>query len=264
MHKMENSGLYDIGAMRLDYIWSGPPPSSEKPTIVLLHDGLGCAAMWRDFPDSLAQRTGLGVMAYSRAGYGKSSPCSLPRGPTTMHKEEGIDILPKVLDAANIEQAILVGHSDGGSISLIHAGVEKTPRIKAVVTLAAHVFNEDICVSKASEICWEFKNRKLRESLKKYHGDNVDCAFWGWNDLWLHEDFADWNIEEYLADITVPVLTIQGADDQYGTKSQVDAIVSQVSGAVEPLMIPDCNHVIHVEKPQIAIEAIGKFVESLG
>ena len=179
--------------------------------------------MWRDFPQILSNRTGLSSFVYSRQGYGKSDPVPLPRNLDFMHAE-GLDVLPNILDVEGINRAILVGHSDGASIALINAGGVQDPRVEAVVVLAAHVFNEYITTQSIEEAKIAFETTNLRDKLARYHGTNVDCAFWGWNDVWLNPEFKAWNIENYLSGIGVPALVIQGKDDQYGTNAQLDAI----------------------------------------
>jgi pimeloyl-ACP methyl ester carboxylesterase len=255
-----NRGYLDLPAMRLEF--RRIPALRPGVTLVLLHEGLGCVALWGDFPDRLAAATGLGVFAYSREGYGRSSPVALPRPVAYMHRE-GLDVLPLVLAEAGIARAILVGHSDGGSIALIHAGSGAADRIVGVATLAAHVFNEDLSVASIRAAGEAWRTTDLRERLKRHHGDNVDGAFVGWNEVWLDPEFRHWNIEEYLPRIRVPVLAIQGADDQYGTEAQVDAIVRQAGAGGEKLMLPDCRHSPHRERPEETLAALKCFVDRL-
>ncbi len=235
---------------------------ADLPTLVLLHEGLGCVSMWRDFPDRLAQATGAPVFLYSRAGYGKSSPVPPPRPATYMHRE-ALDVLPRVLDAANIGRAVLVGHSDGGSIALIYAGGVRKNKAHGIVTLAAHVFNEKVCVDSIAAAGESYRTTDLRERLLRHHGDNVDDAFWGWNRVWLSPEFWRWNIEEYLPQIKVPVLAIQGWDDEYGTERQVDTIVAKVSGRAAKLMLDRCKHSPHKDQPEATLDAVSRFVETL-
>ncbi len=246
---------------QLECQWIGVETSAE-PVLVFLHEGLGCIDLWRDFPGRLCDELEMRGFIYSRAGYGGSDLCELPRPVSFMH-HEGQVVLSQVLDAAGIDKAILIGHSDGGSISLIHAGNDKTDRICAVITLAAHVFNEDICVEsiKAAKVAYE--EGDLRARLKKYHGENVDNAFRGWNDVWLHRDFRKWNIEGFLPDINVPVLVVQGINDPYGTQAQIEAIVTGVGSGVEKHIIPDCGHSPHLEQGQITREIIASFIDGL-
>jgi len=259
MDAMNN--LLNIGTEQLEYRWAGDP-EAKGPVLIFLHEGLGCVAMWKDFPDRLAAMTGKRVFIYSRSCYGASSVARYPRKLSFMHTE-GLEILPKVLDAAGIDEAILVGHSDGGSISLINAGGTKDPRVKALVLEAAHVFVEDLSVQGIVAAKANYETGKLREGLARYHGDNVDNAFWGWNDSWLDPDFLAWNIEEFLPGVAVPTLVIQGEDDAYGTLKQVDAIVAQVSGPVEKFVIPNCGHSPHSEMPDEVLDAMAAFINGL-
>ncbi len=175
-----------------------------------------------------------------------------------MHRE-ALDVLPEVLDQLRIDNPVLIGHSDGASIALIHAGAGRRP-VRGVVAMAPHVFVEDITVKSIAEAGETFRNTDLPERLGRYH-DDVVSTFRGWNDIWLHPDFRRWNIEEYLPGVTVPVLLIQGEDDQYGTVAQVEAIARQVSGPVETVMLPDCAHSPHQSVQKDAtIAAIVQFV----
>jgi pimeloyl-ACP methyl ester carboxylesterase len=247
----------DAGGHRLEYerIEVG---AGARPTVVLLHEGLGSVAMWRDFPGRLAHATGCDAIVYSRYGYGKSDPLTEPREVRYMH-DEALFVLPELLDKLAIERPILIGHSDGGSIALIHAGARTRPPA-GVVTLAAHVLVEDISVASIAEakIAYETKG-KFRTKLARYHAD-VDSAFWGWNRIWLHPDFRSWNIEEYLSGVGCPVLAIQGNDDEYGTMEQMRRIGAQVPD-VELLALEDCRHSPHRDQPQAVLDAITRFVD---
>lgn len=250
-----------VDDVALDCAWHGPAYPNGAD-LVLLHEGLGCVELWRDVPEALADMTGRRVFVYSRQGYGASDPCAVPRPVDFMHTE-GLEVLPDVLVAAGIDRCVLVGHSDGGSIALINAGGVKDPRVEGVVTIAAHVFNEEICVASIREAKAAFETTDLREKLRRYHGNNVDCAFWGWNDVWLDPDFWQWNIEEFLSGIHVPVLAMQGTDDEYGTEAQVDAIVNGVSGPAEKKMIVGAKHSPHLQAKDDTLAAIAAFVEAL-
>ncbi len=250
-----------VNDVSLEAIWIGMA-DSQKPVLVFLHEGLGCVALWRDFPEKLCDSLGLRGLVFSRQGYGASDPIPLPRPVRFMHYE-GLIVLPKILDAAGIDQAILVGHSDGGSISLINAGGARDSRVKAVITLAAHVFNEDITVQRIAEAKTAYESTNLRKRLAKYHGDNVDCAFWGWNGVWLDPDFRDWNIEEFLPGISIPALILQGADDQYGTSAQVEAIKRGIGTPAQTRLIPNCKHSPHLEQPDVTLMLIKDFVKNL-
>ena len=244
-----------VGEHRLEAAWWGPPPE-EAPTLVLLHEGLGCVAMWRDFPARLATATGCGVLVYSRLGYGRSDPCPLPRPLTYMH-DEALQVLPAVLAVTRVRQALLVGHSDGGSIALVHAGGAATTVLRGVVTFAAHVFCEALSVRSIDAARHAYEEGDLRKRLARYHGANVDCAFWGWNRAWLDPAFMEWNLEGYLPGIRVPVLAIQGLDDEYGTAAQVEAIVAGCGA--EPLFLEDCGHSPQRDREAATLEAVAGF-----
>lgn len=237
---------------RLEVAWHGPGPA-EAPTLVLLHEGLGCVAAWRDWPAALAAASGLGVLVYSRRGYGGSERRPPPWPLTYMH-EEAQDMLPALLDAAGVQQAVLVGHSDGGSIALVHAS-GAGPRIRGVVTLAAHVFCEDVSVAAIAAAGEAYRAGDLRARLMKYHR-HVDDAFRGWNLAWLDPRFRAWNLEEFLPGITAPVCVIQGDADAYGTLAQVEAIVAGVRGPCSRLMLPGCGHAPWRERPEETTAAV--------
>lgn len=248
---------------RLECAWfgnDGPVATSDKPVLVFLHEGLGCVEMWRDVPERLSRLTGLPALAYSRAGYGRSDGCDWPRS-IDYHAVEAFDVLPAVLDAAGIGRAVPIGHSDGGTIALQAAG--RDPRIVGVITMAAHVFNEEVTIQGIREARRAWEATDLRAKLRRYHGDNVDAAFHGWNDTWLTEAFRDWNVEADLPAVTCPVLVAQGADDHYGTEAQVRAIAAGVSGPARELVLPDCGHSPHLEAPEVLFPEIAAFVAEL-
>lgn len=234
-------------------------PVDGAPAIVFLHEGLGSVAMWRDFPQRIADATGCEAIVYSRAGYGRSDPATLPRTVRYMH-DEGLDVLPELLAALEIDRPILFGHSDGGSIALICAGGTATP-LSGLILMAPHVLVEDISVSSIAQAQVAWVNTDLPARLGKYHAD-VNAAFRGWNDIWLHPDFRAWNIEEYLGAIRCPVLAIQGEDDEYGTMAQIERIAAQVAD-VDQVRLADCRHSPHKDQPEAVIEAVGAFVSRL-
>ena len=252
------SGYLAVAGVKLEYERIAATRSG-LPTLVFLHEGLGCVALWKGFPAQVAEKTGCEALAYSRKGYGQSDPVEVPRPLTYMH-DEGLAVLPGVLDAAELEEVVLVGHSDGGSIALINAGAAPDPRVTALALLAPHVFNEEICVESIRDARVAYETTDLRARLKRAHGDNVDGAFWGWNRAWLDPKFMQWNIEEYLPGIDVPVLMIQGEDDQYGSPRQLDAIERQVNGPVERHVLPACAHSPHRDQPEATLGAIADFV----
>ncbi len=254
-------GRLALGADRLEYRWVGPGPG-DAPTIVFLHEGLGCIALWRDFADRLTLASGWGGFLYSRAGFGGSSARALPV-PLDYHHRDALDVLPRVLDAVGIGRCVLFGHSDGGTLALIYAGTVRDPRIAGLITVAAHVFNEDVTIVGIEAAKEAFRTTDLREKLRRHHGANVDGAFRGWCDVWLDPGFRAWNVEHALAGIGVPVLVVQGADDQYGTAAQVDAIARGVAGPAERLILADCGHSPHLEAPDALLRASLAFLKGL-
>jgi len=258
--RLTQSRTVQIDGDLLECQWQAPGGSA--PTLVFLHEGLGCVQMWRDFPYQLAAQTGLGMLNYSRSGYGGSSPAVLPRQADYMH-HEAIVVLPQVLEAFDIQSAVVVGHSDGGSIAIIHAGSETASQIKGLILLAPHVFVEPLSIESIAQAAKLYRTTDLPDKLSRYHGPSVDNTFWGWNDIWLHEDFRNWNIESYLPDINVPVLLLQGAQDQYGTLAQLKAIESQVSGLSESHLIQDCGHAPHRDQSKAVLKLCGRFIDML-
>lgn len=245
---------------RLEYVWSGPPPE-KSPTLVFLHEGLGSVSTWRDFPARVAQATGCGALVYSRAGYGNSDPITRPRPTNFMHRE-ALSTLPAVLDSAGVRDAIFVGHSDGGSIALIYAGGVSDSRLRGLILEAPHVFVEDLSVESIRLATEQYESGQLKEALMRHHGRNVECAFRGWSEVWLDPLFRKWNIEEYLPGITVPVLLIQGEQDEYGTLLQVEAIKKGCKGTVETLILQHCGHSPHRDQPERTFEAVTSFVRN--
>lgn len=251
-----HAGILSIDGQPHECRWVAPQhPDAGGPTLVFLHEGLGCTALWRDFPDAVAQATGLGALIYTRRGYGGSAPIPLPRPVDYMHTE-ALDILDKVLDAAGLGEVVLIGHSDGASIALIHAGGSpRRARVRGVVAMAPHTFVEDICLEGIRETRKVWETTDLRARLERWHGANVDCAFRGWNDTWLTPAFRAWSIEEFLPRITVPVAVIQGEQDEYATDAQVTRIAEAVAGPCRPLLLPDCRHSPHKDQREATLAA---------
>jgi len=226
------------------------------PTIVLLHEGLGSVSMWRDFPRRVAEVTGHEVLVYSRHGYGRSAPLTAPRPVRFMH-DEALVVLPALLDTLEIRRPILLGHSDGGSIAIIHAGGSGR-EVAGLVLLAPHVMVEEISVASIAAARVAYAQGDLRARLARHH-DDVEGAFRGWNEVWLRPDFRAWTIEEYLPRVTCPVLAIQGEDDEYGTMEQVERIAHAVPGA-KVLKLARCGHSPHRDRAEKVLEAIRGFV----
>jgi pimeloyl-ACP methyl ester carboxylesterase len=250
----------EAGGADLEAVCFGPSPS-DAPTIVMLHEGLGCVGLWRDFPERLAKATGYGVFAYSRRGYGASEPCALPR-PLDYMTREAVATLPDVLNRIGLRRGILLGHSDGASIAAIHAGSIQDHRIRGLVLMAPHFFTEPAGLASIAEAKAAYETGDLRARLAHYHRD-VDNAFRGWNDAWLDPDFARWNIEDVIAYIRVPVLAIQGRDDQYGTAAQIEALEEQLYSPVETVFLADCRHSPFLDQPERTLAAISDFVARL-
>ena len=229
-------------------------PGSE-PALVFLHEGLGSVALWRDFPERLADATGRRALVYSRAGHGFSDIPDEPRTPSFMH-EEALDVLPGLLEALGISRPVLVGHSDGGSIALIHASAHP---VSGLVLLAPHVFVEDVSVASIADARETFETTDLGERMGRYHRD-PERTFRLWNDIWLAPEFRAWNIEDVLAGVTAPTLLIQGEHDQYGTLAQIDAIERGVSGPVTRTVL-DCRHAPHLEAPEETLAAAVGFLD---
>lgn len=230
--------------------------NSGVAELVFLHEGLGSVSLWKDFPARVGEVTRCPVTVYSRYGSGSSELLAEPRRVTYMH-DEAVHTLPDLLAQLQIQNPILIGHSDGGSIALIYAGAHN--HVRGLVLLAPHVFVEDLGVASIAEAKVKFETTDLAEKLGRHHRDAAR-TFWGWNDIWLHPEFRHWNIEEYLPRITCPILCIQGLDDEYGTMAQVQAIARRASGPVEVLALEDCGHSAHRDRAEAVLGAISKFV----
>ena len=234
--------------------------AADRPTLILLHEGLGSVALWRDFPGKLAQATGAPLVVYSRRGYGQSEALAAPRMPRYMH-DEALVVLPELRRALALEDVVLVGHSDGASIALIHAGSGLWP-VRALILEAPHVFVEDVSVASIAAAREAYATTDLRQRLQRYHAD-VDSAFRGWNDAWLDPAFRDWNIEAYLPGVFCPVLAIQGANDEYGTLAQIAAIEHGVKGRFEKLVLAGCKHSPHRDLEEVVLQAMAGFVATV-
>jgi pimeloyl-ACP methyl ester carboxylesterase len=257
MAKLEDSGFLSVNDQRLEYRMIGPRPG-EAPTLVLLHEGLGCVGLWGDFPDRLQQATGCGVFVYSRAGYGQSSPVTLPRPLSYMH-DEARQTLPALLAAIGFRDGLLVGHSDGASIATIYAGSHQDHRLRGLVLIAPHFFTEDISIASIAEAKRAYETGDLRAKLSRWHRD-VDNAFYGWNGAWLDPGFRKWDITEELAYIRVPILIVQGEDDQYGTVAQIEAAERDCYCPVEVALLPGAKHSPQREAPEETLKIVSGFV----
>jgi pimeloyl-ACP methyl ester carboxylesterase len=233
----------------------------NRPTIVFLHDSLGCVQLWRDFPFKLAQVTQCNILIYDRLGYGKSEPMLTHERPVNYMEFEA-STLNHLLTTLKIEDTILFGHSDGGTIALIAAS--KFPnKIKAIICEAAHIFVENITLKGICDAMETYKTSSLPERLAKYHSDKVDTLFKAWTDTWTSTAYRNWNIEHFLKDISCPLLFIQGDSDEYGTLLQVEKTVAQIEGKAEKFIIPNIGHTPHKESPELVFDAVNTFIKNL-
>jgi pimeloyl-ACP methyl ester carboxylesterase len=254
---LDECGFLDIGALRLEYRFVGPQPD-KAPTLVLLHEGLGCVGLWGDFPEKLSAATSAGVFVYSRAGYGKSSPVTLPWPLSYMH-DEAREMLPRLLDAIGFQRGLLIGHSDGASIAAIYAGSHQDHRVGGLVLIAPHFFTEDPGIASIVEAKKAYETGDLRARLSRWHAD-VDNAFKGWNGAWLDPGFRQWDITEQLAYIRVPILIVQGEDDQYGTVKQIEVAQQECYCPVDVALLKGAKHSPQREAPEATLQAISDFV----
>ena len=256
MQGLKPTGFLTIGDSDLEYRMIGPVPA-DAPTIVMLHEGLGSAGLWGDFPEKLQAATGAGVLVYSRAGYGASTPVTLPRPLDYMHVE-ALEVLPKLLDLIGFRRGLLLGHSDGASIAAIYAGGVADHRVRGVAMIAPHFVTEAIGLAAIAETRKAYQSGGLRSKLARWHRD-VDDTFYGWNDAWLDPGFQSWDISEYLAYIRVPVAIVQGADDQYGTIRQIEIAREECYCPVDVTIISSAGHSPHREAPEATLNAISEF-----
>ena len=257
---LADEGFLDLPPLRLEYRMIGPRPDAA-PTIVMLHEGLGSVALWGGFPEKLAAATGTGVFVYSRAGYGKSSPGKLPRSVRFM-REEATEVLPRVLDAIGFRRGFLLGHSDGASIAAIYAGSVQDHRVRGLVLVAPHFFTEDMGIAEIERARAAFAAGALREKLKRWHAD-VDCAFRSWSEPWLDPQFRTWDISDALGYIRVPILIVQGENDQYGTLRQVETAQAECFCPVETAILPGIRHDPCREAPEQTLGIASGFIHRL-
>ncbi|MCC7331639.1 MAG: alpha/beta hydrolase [Flavobacteriales bacterium] len=236
-----------------------------KPILVFLHEGLGSFGQWKDFPIKLCNKLGLDGLIYERYGYGHSTPLQETR--TSDYLDiEGNYFLPKVIQELKLDkrEIILIGHSDGASIALIYASLF-SKQIKYVISIAAHVFNEQISVDSIKRLKKQYQSSdKLKRIFEKYHFNHTDSTFYAFADTITHSDFKNWNIEHYLKNITAPIFAIQGFDDEYGTEIQVDSIITNSKSKYnKKLMIPDCGHSPHIQMTDFIVFQIADFYKSV-
>lgn len=233
---------------------------ANAPTLVFLHEGLGSIELWKEFPHQLCEATGLEGFLYDRQGYGKSSPMQHERNTNYLH-EEAWSILPMLLDKADIQNVILVGHSDGGTIALLFAG-RFSERVSGVISEAAHVFVEEETIRGVQDARLSYQLTNLRSRLAPYHGDKTSALFDFWSKTWLSPDFRNWNIEGELQNVRCPVLAIQGTEDRYGTQRQVRSIVDKTAGRAEELVVYGASHTPHAHKDDV-LPSMKAFVERI-
>jgi pimeloyl-ACP methyl ester carboxylesterase len=260
MTNLPDEGFLDLPPMRLEYRMIGPRPDAA-PTIVMLHEGLGSVGLWGAFPEQLASATGAGVFVYSRTNYGRSSPGPLPRSLSFMH-EEACEVLPRVLAAIGFQRGILFGHSDGASIATIYAGSVEDHRVRGLVLMAPHFFTEEMGLAEIRRAREAYDSGVLRQKLQRWHAE-VDCAFRSWSEPWLNPDFRAWDITEALGYIRVPILIVQGADDQYGTLKQIEAARQECYCPVEVAVLPGARHSPHRDAPELTLGTVAAFINRL-
>jgi len=255
-----DQGVLDLCDMRLEYRFHGPRPQTA-PTIVLLHEGLGSMDVWGSFAQELTAATGAGVFSYSRAGYGGSSPSKLPRSVSFMHEEARL-VLPRVLEALDFRRGLLLGHSDGASIAAIYAGSIQDHRVRGLVLIAPHFVTEDMGLAEIARAKSAFGQGSLRAKLARIHAD-PDNAFHNWCDPWLDPEFRKLDLTEELAHIRVPILIVQGEDDQYGTVRQIELAQEECYCPVEVVLLPKTRHAPHREAPGPTLRAVADFCNRL-
>jgi pimeloyl-ACP methyl ester carboxylesterase len=253
---------WDGRPMRIEHQWLRRADTAA-PLLVFLHEGLGSVSMWRDFPLALCEALQCRGLVYSRPGYGQSTPRAANEawGTDFMHRQ-AYEVLPALLKALGVDttqnKPWLFGHSDGGSIALLFAARFPDQAAGAIV-VAPHILVEEISVSSIAEARTAYLQTALRQRLARHHAD-VDSAFWGWNDIWLHPAFRAWNITAELASITCPLLAVQGVNDEYGTLEQVHGIV-RLTPQCELVELADCGHSPHRDRQDRLIEAVSDFFQ---
>lgn len=249
-----------VAGLSLECASWGPSPA-HAPTFVLLHEGLGSTALWKDFPQKLAAATSFGVFAYSRGGYGASDPVKLPR-PLDYMPKEAQEVLGPLLDAIGFERGILLGHSDGATIAAWYAASVSDQRIRGLCLIAPHFFTEDKGLAAIAEAKTAYETGELKARLAKYH-NHVDVAFKGWNEAWLDPAFKDMNVADCIDHWRIPVLAIQGREDQYGTLAQIGEIEDRIYSPLEVAILENCRHAPQFDQPEQTLSAITDFAQRL-
>ena len=250
----------ELGGASIDYHFESGSAADGRPPLVFLHEGLGSVELWRSFPDDVRRACGSpSTLVYSRPGYGRSSPAPRPWPVSYMHRE-ALEVLPVVLAELGLTRPILIGHSDGATIALIHAGTGHP--VAGLVLMAPHVFVEECSIVGITAARDAYATTDLGPRLGRYHND-AEGVFRGWNDVWLSPGFRDWNIEDVLPQVVEPVLAIQGDADQYGTMAQLDAIESAVRGPFQRLVVAGGGHVLHTGDTGTLVAAVATFCRDL-
>lgn len=255
-----SDALVDIGdGLILETRRIGHGSQSDGPVLVFLHESLGNIELWRSFPEQLAKRTGLDALVYARPGYGRSSDEPLPR-PWNYLEREGAAVLPRLLDVLGIDEVVLVGHSDGGTIALIAAGTLGN-RVRALVTMAAHIYADYLTIAGIRAMAERYRSTDIRAKLQRYHGERTDTLFLAWQNIWLDEGFQrSMDFGPWLADITCPAMIIQGEKDEYGVREQVTDIVSAIGDRAQGVFLPDTGHSPHLENPELVQKRVCDFL----
>ena len=246
------TGPIQVGARSINVARFG----EGQPEIVMLHDGLGSIAQWREIPSLIADVTGAAVLAYDRSGHGGSLTTG-PADPDWLHTEAAF--LAELLEGLNISRPLVVGHSDGGSIALLHAA--SGGHCSGVVTFAAHVFVEDVCVEKIAAM--RANPELIVKGLAKSHSSPGEL-FDSWSGVWTHDDFRSWDIRALLANIKCPVVLVQGGEDEFATDAQLTETVDAIGGNATLIRIPGVGHALHHRAPQSVVSIVAKLHEQLG
>ena len=256
----EPGATVSAGGKLLEYRCFGPTPE-DAPTLVLLHEGLGCVALWHNFPQRLANETGFGVLVYSRAGYGMSESVELPR-PLDYMTREATQTLADLMEVAGLRHVVLLGHSDGATIAAIYAGSVSDMRVRGLILIAPHFFTEKTGLDAIRKAGQDFESGDLCTRLSRYHTDAV-VAFKGWYDAWTDPGFVDWNVADCIDHLRVPVLAVQGDTDPYGTLAQIEEIATRIYSPLETAILEGCGHAPHMQAPDALMAAICEFTTRL-
>ncbi len=258
--KSSSDGLVGVNGGQIEYCCWGPKPG-DAPTVVLLHEGLGSAKLWRDFPEKLAEATGWGVFSWSRTGHGQSDIADLPL-PINFMTIEATQVLPDLLDAIEFQYGVLLGHSDGATISAIYIGSVEDHRVRGLILMAPHFFTESMGLEEITRSRIAFTEGDLRERMSRHH-KNPDNTFNGWCDTWLNPGFKTWDVTEVIDYMRIPVLAIQGRNDQYGTLAQVRVVEERSYAPVDIEVIEECRHSPHLDQPEKTLSLVTEYLERL-